>query len=139
MTNTFLMKIAAIQPTQLYISSGKLNRVMRNLRRTKPIPVRPIPIKELDNQIVFVDGHTRAFAAFLLGLSEISVYWEDEELDWDEYRICVGWCKKEGINTISGLKNRVVPNKDYKVIWLDRCKKMQEDLERKRKNQGLII
>ena len=139
MTNTFLMKIDAIQQTQLYISSGKLNKVMRNLTRTKSIPVRPIPIKELDNQIVFVDGHTRAFAAFLLGLSEILVYWEDEELDWDEYRICVGWCKKEGINTISGLKNRVVPNKDYKVIWLDRCKKMQEDLERKRKNQGLII
>lgn len=139
MTNTFLMKIDAIQQTQLYISSGKLNKVMRNLTRTKSIPVRPIPIKELDNQIVFVDGHTRAFAAFLLGLSEILVYWEDEELDWDEYRICVGWCKKEGINTVSDLKNRVVSNKDYQVIWLDRCKKMQEDLERKRKNQGLII
>jgi hypothetical protein len=133
------MKIDAIQQTQLYISSGKLNKVMRNLTRTKSIPVRPIPIKELDNQIVFVDGHTRAFAAFLLGLSEILVYWEDEELDWDEYRICVGWCKKEGINTVSDLKNRVVSNKDYQVIWLDRCKKMQEDLERKRKNQGLII
>lgn len=136
MINTFLMKIDAIQPTQLYISSGKLNKVMRNLRRTKSIHVRPIPIKELDNQIIFVDGHTRAFAAFLLGLSEIPVYWEDEELDWDEYRICVGWCKKEGINTISDLKNRIVPNKDYQVIWLDRCKKMQEDLERNRKTKA---
>jgi hypothetical protein len=136
MTNTFLMKIDAIQPTQLYISSEKLNKVMRNLRRTKQMPVRPIPIKELDNQIIFVDGHTRAFAAFLLGLSEIPVYWEDEELDWDEYRICVGWCKKEGINTISDLKNRVVPNKDYKVMWLDRCREMQKDLESKRKTKA---
>jgi hypothetical protein len=135
MTKTFLMKIDAIQPTQLYISSEKLNKVMRNLRRTKPTSVRPIPIKELDSQIIFVDGHTRAFAAFLLSLSEIPVYWEDEELDWDEYRICVEWCKKEGINTISDLKNRVVPNKDYKVIWLDRCKKMQEELERNRKTK----
>lgn len=136
MTNTFLMKIDAIQPTQLYISSEKLNRVMRNLRRTKPMPVRPIPIKELDNQIIYVDGQTRAFAAFLVGLSEISVYWEDEELDWNEYRIWFGWCKKEGINTISGLKNRIIPNRDYQVMWLDRCRRMQEDLERKRKTKA---
>jgi hypothetical protein len=126
---TFPIKIDAIQPTQLYVSSEKLDAVMKNLGRNKPLIVEPIPIKKLDGQIVFVDGHTRAFAAFLLGLSEIPVYWEDEELDWDEYRICVGWCKKEGIYAISDLKERVVPRKDYQVLWLDRCRKMQTDME----------
>lgn len=129
------MKIDAIQPTQLYISSEKLDSVLRNLRQTKAIDVEPIPIKELDNQIVFVDGHTRAFAAFLLGLSEIQVYWENEELDWDEYRTCVKWCKEEGIITISDLKKRVIPHKDYEVLWLDRCKKMQTDMEIKSKTK----
>jgi hypothetical protein len=136
MVKTFRMKIDAIQPTQSYISSEKLNSVMKNLRRTKAINIEPIPIKELDNQIVFVDGHTRAFAAFLLGLSEIPVYWEDEELDWDEYRICVKWCEEEGIITISDLKKRVIPHEDYQVLWLDRCKKMQTDLEIKRKTKA---
>jgi hypothetical protein len=136
MTKTFFMKINAIQPTQLYISSDKLNNVMRNLMQTKPMLVKPIPIKELDGQTVLVDGHTRALAAFLLGRPEVPVYWEDEELDWDEYRICVGWCKKEGINTISDLKQRVVPHRDYQVLWLDRCKKMQMDLEIERKTKA---
>jgi hypothetical protein len=136
MVKTFRMKTDAIQPTQLYISSEKLNSVMKNLRRTKALHIEPIPIKELDNQIVFVDGHTRAFAAFLLGLCEIPVYWEDEELDWDEYRICVKWCKEEGIIAISDLKKRVIPNKDYQVLWLDRCKKMQTDMEIKRKTKA---
>jgi ParB-like chromosome segregation protein Spo0J len=74
MAKTFPMKIDAIQPTQLYISSEKLDTVMKNLRRNKPLIVEPIPIKKLDGQVVFVDGHTRAFAAFLLGLSEIPVW-----------------------------------------------------------------
>jgi hypothetical protein len=85
------------------------------------------------NQIIFVDGHTRALAAFLLGLSEIPVYWEDEELDWEEYKICVEWCKEEGIHTISELRNRIVSPEDYQVLWLDRCERMQKSLKKREK------
>ena len=135
MTNTFQMKLDSIQPSQLYISSGKLDAVMKILRESKQKLVEPIPVRNLGNQVVFVDGHTRAFAAFLLGFSEIPVYWEDEELDWDEYEICVRWCKEEGIHVIADLKNRVVSPKDYQGLWLDRCRRMQKDLEEKRKAQ----
>ena len=75
------MKLNSIQPSQLYINSEKLGYVMRGVQRPERVFVQPIPVKKLGNQVVFVDSHTRAFAAFLLGLSEISVYWEDEELD----------------------------------------------------------
>jgi hypothetical protein len=129
------MKLDSIQPSQLYISSEKLNSIMKILRKSKQKLVEPIPVKKLGNQVVFVDGHTRAFAAFLLGFSEIPVYWEDEELDWDEYEVCVRWCKEEGIQTITDLKNRVVSPKDYQVLWLDRCERIQKDLEEKRAAQ----
>ena len=135
MTNIFQMKLDSIQPSQLYISSEKLDSVMKSLEPSKPVFIEPIPIKTLETQVVFVDGHTRAFAAFLLGLSELPVYWEVEDLDWEEYEICVGWCKKEGIHTISDLKNRIVSPTDYQVLWLDRCGRMQEDLKEKRKAQ----
>lgn len=134
MTNMFQMKLDSVQPSQLYINSEKLRYVMRHLR-SKPDFIKPIPVKKLGNQVVLVDGHTRAFAAFLLGFSEIPVLWEDEELDWDEYEVCVRWCKEEGIHAISDLKNRVVSPKDYQVLWLDRCARMQKDLEEKRKAQ----
>jgi hypothetical protein len=106
---------------------------MKGVEQSKPVIIEPIPIKKLGNRAVFVDGHTRAFAAFLLGLSDIPVYWEDEELDWDAYEICVEWCKEEGIYTISDLANRVVSPSDYQVLWLDKCERMQKDLEEKRK------
>jgi hypothetical protein len=135
MTHTFQMRLDSIQPSQLYISSEKLDNIMKSLERSKPVFVEPVPIKKLGSQIVFVDGHTRALAAFLLGLSEIPVYWEYEELDWEEYEICVAWCKEEGIHTISELRNRIVSPGDYQVLWLDRCERMQKNLEEKRKAQ----
>ena len=135
MTETFMMKLNEIHPSQLYISSEKLSEVMKTFDPNKPKSIEPIPIKKLGNKIIFVDGHTRAFAAFLHNLSEVLVYWEDEELDWDAYEICVGWCKKEEMHMIANLKCRVVSQKDYEILWYRRCEKMQQDLETKRKRK----
>ena len=132
MVKTFMMELNEIQPSQLYISSEKLREVMKIFDSGKPESMEPIPIKELGNEIIFVDGHTRAFAAFLHSFSEVLVYWEDEELDWDAYEICVGWCKKERIHTIVDLKNRVVSQKDYEILWYRRCEKMQQDLAKRK-------
>ena len=126
-----MMKLDEIQPSQLFINSEKLSLVMKTFD-VNPRSIEPIPVKKIGEQIVFVDGHTRAFAAFLKGMSEVKVYWEEDELDWDEYEVCVDWCKKEGINKIADLKERVIPSKEYQVLWLDRCEKMQRELEAKR-------
>ncbi|UCB61030.1 MAG: ParB-like nuclease domain-containing protein [Candidatus Bathyarchaeota archaeon] len=134
MTRMFLMDLDKIQPSQLYISSGKLKSIMKNFA-SKPSLMEPIPIKKLGDRIIFVDGHTRAFAALLHRFPKVPVYWEDEELDWEEYEICVGWCLEEGIGTIADLKNRVVSHQEYKKLWYARCAKMQKDLETKRKQK----
>ena len=135
MPKTFMMKLDKIQPTQLYINSEKLSEVMKTFDPKNPEAMEPIPIKKLGNEIIFVDGHTRAFAAFLHGFSHVPVYWEDEELDWEEYKICLKWCKKEKIQTIADLKDRVVSQKDYERLWYKRCEKMQQNLERRRKQK----
>ncbi len=131
MTKSFMMKLDEIQPSQLFINSEKLSLVVKTFD-VNPRSIEFIPVKKIGDQVVFVDGHTRAFASFLRGISEVKVYWEEDELDWDEYEVCVDWCKKEGINTIADLKERVIPSKEYQVLWLDRCEKMQRELEAKR-------
>ena len=55
---------------------------MKMYDSTEPESFEPIPVKNLGNQVIFVDGHTRAFVAFLRGFLEVSVYWEKDELDW---------------------------------------------------------
>ena len=131
MTKSFMMQLDEIQPSQLFINSEKLSLVMK-ISDANPRSIEFIPVKKIGDRVVFVDGHTRAFASFLRGMSEVKVYWEEDELDWDEYEICVDWCRKEGINTIADLKERVIPSKEYQVLWLDRCEKMQRELEAKR-------
>jgi hypothetical protein len=135
MAKIFMMKLNEIQPSQLYISSEKLSEVMKTFD-TNPALIEPIPVKKLGNEIVFIDGHTRAFVAFLRGFSEVPVYWEDEELDWDAYEICVRWCKEDGIHTIANLKTRVVSQKDYEILWYARCEEMQRGLAKRKHSKN---
>ncbi|MDH7564452.1 MAG: ParB/Srx family N-terminal domain-containing protein [Candidatus Bathyarchaeota archaeon] len=133
MAKTFMMRLDKLQPSQLFISSAKLSEVMKVFDPDNIASMEPIPIKKLEDDVVFVDGHTRAFAAFLHGLSLVPVYWEEEELDWDAYLVCVGWCKNEGIHTIGDLRNRVVSQEEYELLWYRRCEEMQQDLEAKKR------
>lgn len=132
MSKAFMMTLREIQPSQLYICSEKLKAVMESIDPKQPGAIEPVPVKELGSRVIFVDGHTRAFAAFLLGLDTIPVYWEEEELDWDAYAICVEWCEQVGIRSIADLRRRVVSQKDYEVLWYQRCEAMQQDLAKKK-------
>ncbi|MBN1875449.1 MAG: hypothetical protein JXA33_14560 [Anaerolineae bacterium] len=128
----FLKSLDEIQPSQLFISAAKLAHVMRDFDPPQPETLDPIPIKALGDDVMFTDGHTRAFAAFLCGLSEIRVFWDEDELDWEAYTICMQWCKTAGIHTIADLKERIVSPEAYETLWHDRCREMQEDLETRR-------
>ena len=88
-----MKKLDKMQPSQLFINSEKLALVIEALD-ADPKSLEPIPVKKIGDEVVFVDGHTRAFAAFLRRMLEVRVYWEEDELDWDAYKICVNWCKK---------------------------------------------
>ena len=131
-SKTIMVPSVDIQPSQLYISCEKVKAVqdLVDFSDVKAIP--PIPIKELNGLLIMTDGHTRAYAAYLAGLSTVPVVWDDDALDWEAYQICVEWCQKEGIQTIADLHSRVLNAQDYQEKWLNRCRKMQADLAKKR-------
>ncbi len=58
-----------------------------------------------------------------LGYEEIDVYWEQEELDWDLYEICVQWC----------IDGKILNNKAYKKKWIEKCQLAYRELEKERK------
>jgi len=126
------MPLSALQPSQLYISSEKLEAVRRRYRPDNMTSLPPVPIKKLGRSLVITDGHTRAAAAALAGLTEVLVYWEDEELGWDLYRVCIRWCRRAGIRTIYELKDRIISPEQYQRLWLKRCARMQTAQRRKR-------
>lgn len=128
---SFSLSLARLQPSQLYISERKLARVER--RRIASATLEPIPVKRLGRSLVMTDGHTRAVAAIRAGLKRLPVYWEDEELSWEMYRVCVRWCRRAGIRSVRGLRHRIIPHEDYKRLWYDRCSRMQERVNSRRR------
>lgn len=130
---TFMIPLTGLQPSQLFINQEKLEAVRSHIDFSDIEVIPPIPVKSLDGRLVMTDGHTRAFAAHLAGLKMVPITYEQDDLDWEAYRICVGWCRESGITTIAELQNRVVDPADYQTLWLDRCERMQEGLARKGK------
>ncbi len=124
--NVFTKNIKDIQPSQLYISKTKLAKVEKYLDSVDISHIEPLPIKKIGKNIFFTDGHTRAFALMKRGIEEVKVYWDEDDLDWIQYLICIDWCNREGIKNIADFSDRVVDDKDYKKLWDMRCDSMQK-------------
>lgn len=122
----FDVDLSSLQPSQLYISTEKLEAVRKALAEGRR--VEPVPVKSLDGRWVLTDGHTRALAAWMRGDRTISAVWEADELDWDAYRITVDWCLRDGVRSVADLERRVVSQADCAKLWLERCRRMHEDL-----------
>ena len=130
MSEPFTIKLDAMQPSQLYISSAKLAQVTADVELGE---IEPVPVKKLDGETVMTDGHTRALVALLAGAGEVQAVWDTDELDWEAYRICVAWCKAEGVRTIADLRERIVGPAEYEALWHERCREMHRQLAAKRR------
>ena len=126
------LELYKIQPSQLYISQKKLAAVLSLFEEGREQEMEPIPIKMLSGELVSTDGHTRGLAWYLNGYEKVPVEAETMELDWEAYRICVEWCKSEGIESIPDLHDRIIGHNTYQKVWLDRCRIMQDELAENR-------
>ena len=132
MGDVFRMSLAEMQPSQLFISAEKLAEVLRGF---DPSRMEAIPVKRLGDDVVMTDGHTRGLAAFLCGMQELPVVWDEDELDWEAYEICAAWCKSEGIRSVGDLMGRVVGREHYERLWLERCGRMHAELTKGREEK----
>lgn len=126
--DTFLIYIKKVQPSQLYINIDKLESLNRLVSRKGFDSLEPVPVKFLDNRIIFTDGHTRAFLLHKLKRPFIKAFWDRDKLDWKAYGICVNWCLDIGITSVADMKNRLLCNKEYEQLWVTRCENMHADL-----------
>jgi hypothetical protein len=120
----FMLPIAELQPSQLYISDGKLRLVYEWFNTDDMDGFDPIPVKNFHGKILMTDGHSRAVAAYLAGLESVPVYCDEDDLDMRAYAMDVKWCGEEGIQSPVDLAGRIVPHKDYERLWRKRCMEM---------------
>lgn len=134
------MEIKKIQPSQLYLNKEKLAKISKNLSLYGIKKLMPLPVKLLNDEIIFTDGHTRAFVLWKNGVQKIEVYWEseDEDLDWELYEVCVNWCKDAQIRSIEDLGGKIIDSTSYKEKWINRCQKMHLEMEKIRNEKSFV-
>lgn len=121
-----LIDIEKIQPSQLFINRSKLDMIKQNYCTTNVEEIPPIPIIHLNEEYIYVDGHTRAFYLWSRGEKKILTYiYTENDIDLREYEIFVNWCKEENIRKISDLELRIIENYDYEKRWIKRCESLQ--------------
>jgi len=123
--NIFELTLTEIQPSQLYVSDGKLKLVRSWFNTADKSDFDPIPIKLYNGKYLMTDGHTRAAAATLAGWETIPVTWDNDPLDMLAYALDVVWCDEAGIKNATDLAKRIVPHKDYEILWRKRCHYME--------------
>jgi hypothetical protein len=128
----FAIEIDRLQPSQLYISQSRLARLTARVGPAQVHRIHPVPVARLGDRLVLTDGHTRTFAAWRSGQREVVAIWEEDDLDWEAYHVCVEWCLKEGITSIAQLADRVVSGREFERLWLDRCRELHRSLEESR-------
>ena len=126
--NTYIrnLKLQDIQPSQFYISQQKIDKMKEWFSSDDLSNFEPIPIKKLKGNIIFTDGHTRAWLAYEAGLTEVPVVWDEDDLDWELYQKCVDACLERGVRTIADLKGRILSPEDYILKWDYWCDELQK-------------
>ncbi|PSQ03009.1 histone acetyltransferase [Halobacteriales archaeon QS_5_68_33] len=113
-----------LHPSQLYISAQKMRDVVEWFDFDDPAH-DALPTYILDGDLTLLDGHTRAFVAYLGGVDSLRIQELDdsdtEELNLELYRECLDWCQEEGVTDLSNLVGRVVSHTTYETKWIDRC------------------
>jgi hypothetical protein len=121
MVATFIIPLAEVQPTQLYINERKLAAIEARFPPGNEARMEPVPVKRLRGTISFTDGHTLAFLVWKCWLVEIAAFWDYSDLDLYTYLECLDWCQEAGIRTIADLAGRIIEDAAYKVIRIARC------------------
>ena len=66
----------SLQPSQLYINEQKLVVLNAKFPPETESAIPPIPVKQINGEIIYTDGHTRAFLLWSRGFQRIIVYWD---------------------------------------------------------------
>lgn len=125
----FYMNLDDLVPSQLYLNEEKIRSLQEKISPFTLENIPPISIRKFNDKIVFLDGHTRAYLAYKNRLTQIPVYWETEEYDWELYEICINWCVEKKILHIKDLHQRIVDKATYEKVWIDRCQNLHNEIE----------
>lgn len=112
-----LFDISNLSLSQIYLSKKKIECVTAWFT-TSLINFQPVCVRDFlsNGNLHITDGHTRTYVAWLNGIKQIPVIYDNCEivsceLGQIQYENDIEWCKRFDLHNISSLSNRILPAK----------------------------
>ncbi|MGI0534158.1 hypothetical protein KFD70_17575 [Bacillus pfraonensis] len=126
---SFLLDLSEIQPSQLFLNEVKIIRLQQSFSALQTVTNSPLPVKQLDDKIIFTDGHTRAYMYWLANIKQIPVYWDEDPLHYELYKLCAEWCTAKHIFHIGHLHTRILSVSRYELAWIQKCMQAEKTIQ----------
>lgn len=122
-----LMNIEMLGLSQIYLNLDKITAVTQWYHPQCMDHFQPLSVYDFgNNAYTIVDGHTRAYVAYINGVFEVPVLYDEDDIITGEvgqmlYKEDIEWCKRFKLSHIKQLKNRILSNSEYQKLWIERC------------------
>ncbi len=127
----FTVGLSDIGISQLYLCREKLEAVDQWFDAARIDDYEPLPVFDFGNgRLTLTDGHSRAFTMLCNDLRTIRVVLDFDKMITSEmgqklYIRDIEWCERKGLHTVMDLSDRIISEKRYVVLWLERCKRLR--------------
>lgn len=121
------MPLLELGLSQIYLNENKIKAIEEWFNPNDMSLFQPLKVYSFGNgRYTIVDGHSRAFVAYIHGITQVPIAYEKDEMVAGEvgqilYRADLEWCKRFGIENISHLKKRIISQLEYQRLWIVRC------------------
>lgn len=122
-----LIHIDLLGLSQIYLSSRKIASVTEWFNPQNMDHFQPLAVHDFGNKTyTLVDGHTRAYVAYKNGISILPVFYDNDDIVTNRigkmlYKADLDWCKRFKLSHIKQLENRILDQKAYQKLWIERC------------------
>lgn len=121
------MPLLELGLSQIYLNDNKIKAIKEWFSPNDMSSFQPLKVYAFGNgRYTIVDGHSRAYVAYMHGITQVPIVYETNEMVAGEvgqilYHADLEWCMRFGIENISHLKNRIISQQEYQRLWIDRC------------------
>ncbi len=126
------MSLKDLVPNNLYLNGDKLARLRELSSEDFAWNLPPVTVSAIDGRYALIDGHSRAYAAHLLGLDRIRARVQPlDEIDGSAalYRRIHAMALEQGIADITCLADRILDGPAHRMLWVDFCEQLHRESE----------
>ena len=124
-----LFPISELQVSQIFLNKRKIDDIYKWFKPKDVKNYEPLPVHDFgDGKYTLTDGHSRAYVAFKEGVTHIHIVYDNDDIVVSEsgllqYSHNLLWCRRFNVNTIADFDDRIVSDRQYKKLWIERCDK----------------